>query len=130
MESSNSADVSTIKSRYRGFRIEPGEIESILTAEPAIAQAAVISAQEAHGTRLLAFVVPKAGGPGADPDVWRRVLSERLPEYMVPSAIFPLDALPLTPNGKTSIAALSWPPALQRRQGAILHCLTRQTNGW
>ncbi len=109
--------------KIRGFRIEPGEIESILTAEPTIAQAAVIPSQDAQGTRLLAFVVPRAGSPGADPEVWHRILSERLPEYMVPSAIFALDALPLTPNGKIDRRALlaSCPATTASRDIALPH---------
>ncbi|GAB2695006.1 amino acid adenylation domain-containing protein [Kitasatospora kifunensis] len=95
--------------KLRGFRIELGEVEAALAAHPAVRQAA---AQVREG-RLVGYVVAAAdGGDGhgeALPAALRAQLQERLPHYLVPSAVVVLDALPLTPNGKLDRKALPAP---------------------
>ncbi|GIF17045.1 non-ribosomal peptide synthetase [Actinoplanes teichomyceticus] len=87
--------------KVRGFRIEPGEVESALSGHPGVAQAAVI----VRGDRLLAYVSPA----GVDPQAVREDLASRLPPYMVPAVVVPLEALPTTPNGKIDRGALPDP---------------------
>jgi acyl carrier protein len=53
--------------------------------------------------QLVAYVAPQA----ADRAALREYLKERLPQYMVPSAVVLLDKLPLTANGKVDRQALS-----------------------
>ncbi|MFF1281912.1 amino acid adenylation domain-containing protein [Streptomyces sp. NPDC058299] len=107
--------------KIRGYRIEPGEIERRLTAHPAVARAAVVTADPgdradpAGRRQLVAYVVPAPGGPAPGPEELRRHLSRALPPYMVPGAYVPLPDLPTTVNGKLDVAAL--PPAPARPAG-------------
>jgi len=98
--------------KIRGYRIEPGEVESALLGHPQVIQAAVLATaarssrpkQESSGSELAAYVVGDV--TAADLRNW---LSQRLPDYMVPSWFIALDELPLTRNGKLDRSALPDP---------------------
>ncbi|GID33102.1 non-ribosomal peptide synthetase [Paractinoplanes brasiliensis] len=93
--------------KVRGFRIEIGEIESVLAAHPDVTAAAVaVRPNPAGERRLVAYVVVEPETALAD---LRKHLSETVPEYMVPATFMVLDALPLTPNGKVDRKALPDP---------------------
>ena len=98
--------------KVRGFRIEPGEIEAVLAAHPAVGQAVVAAFGDDAGRRLAAWLVPAdpaAGIPAASE--LRAFLRGRLPEFMVPATFTELTSVPLTPNGKVDRAALPAPEA-------------------
>jgi len=86
--------------KFRGFRIEPGEIETALTALPGVKLAAVLLREDHPGDkRLVGYITAE---PGSTPDVaaLRSALLRKLPEYMVPAPIMVLDTMPVTPSGK------------------------------
>ncbi|HSK78164.1 MAG TPA: amino acid adenylation domain-containing protein, partial [Thermoanaerobaculia bacterium] len=101
--------------KVRGFRVEPGEIETALTAHPRLSSAVVLAErEEAGGHRLVAYVVAAPAAPAAataaiapEPSELRDFLRQRLPEFMVPSAWVSLPALPLTANSKVDRKALT-----------------------
>ncbi len=97
--------------QIRGFRVEPGEVEAVLKDHASVHEAAVIDRLDASGDRsLVAYVTPDASTPSGA-DALQRFLRERLPAYMLPSAITRLSELPLTPNGKPDRKALPAPRA-------------------
>ncbi len=106
--------------KIRGYRIEPGEVESVLLAHPAVRAAAVIAAELGPGDRcLIAYVVAPANNAALIPEL-RKFLQARLPAYMVPARIVPVDRIPLNPNGKLDRSALPafQPPASPPRASA------------
>jgi non-ribosomal peptide synthetase component F/acyl carrier protein len=110
--------------KVRGFRIECGEVESVLTRHPAVAEAAVVSREDVPGDkRLVAYVVPRGAAPPGPSDL-RRFLSDQLPRYMVPSAFVAIEALPMTANGKVARDALPAPEDPRRESTIVSTALT------
>ncbi|HEU4562474.1 MAG TPA: amino acid adenylation domain-containing protein [Longimicrobium sp.] len=93
--------------KVRGFRVEPGEIETVLMAHPAVREAAVVAWDDRGEKRLAAYVVSDGAHPSASE--LREHVRSHLPEYMVPDAMTFLDELPHTPNGKVDRLALPEP---------------------
>ncbi|HVR98125.1 MAG TPA: amino acid adenylation domain-containing protein [Thermoanaerobaculia bacterium] len=95
--------------KLRGYRVELGEIETVLVEHPAVRGAVVLLRQDDSGERYLAAWV--ACDPAAAPSAaeLRELLKGRLPEYMVPTAVTVMEALPLNASGKVEVRALPEP---------------------
>ena len=87
--------------KIRGFRIELAEIEAVLSQHPKVRECAIL----AKCDRLIAYAVLHPGETLTVSEL-RNYLAEKLPEYMVPSALVTLDEMPLTVNGKIERQAL------------------------
>lgn len=92
--------------KIRGHRVEPGEIAACVMEHPGVAAAAVLVREGSAGQSLLeVYAVARKAAP-ADEDL-RAWMRHRLPEYMLPSRVFWLEALPLTANGKLDLTRLA-----------------------
>ncbi|HEX8852442.1 MAG TPA: amino acid adenylation domain-containing protein, partial [Pyrinomonadaceae bacterium] len=93
--------------KVRGFRIELEEVEFALKQCPGVRQGVVVASAEPSGDeRLLAYVTTEQGKTLTSGEL-RFFVSERLPEYMIPSVFVLLEELPLTPSGKIDRKALT-----------------------
>jgi amino acid adenylation domain-containing protein len=94
--------------KIRGFRVEFGEIESMLLKHPEVRAAGVRAWDLESGEKYTAaYVVPRAN-TRPPVDELREFLKQTLPDYMIPSAFVFMDDLPLT-NGKLDRTALPKP---------------------
>ncbi|MFF0544460.1 non-ribosomal peptide synthase/polyketide synthase [Nocardia thailandica] len=99
--------------KFRGQRIELGDIEAALAAHPDVAQAAALVVGGPAGDRLVGYAVPVPGA-APDPAALRAAGAAALPSYMVPSAVVVLEAFPLNTSGKLDRKALPAPEVTER----------------
>lgn len=92
--------------KVRGFRIEPGEIESTLLRHPDIREAVVLAREAQAGNTY--------GSVSGDHLLWAYLVTDRefiiselreytagkLPDYMIPTYFVKLETMPVTPTGK------------------------------
>ncbi len=95
--------------KIRGYRIELGEIQVALAGCVGVQQAVVIAREDRPGDKRLVGYVTESVSGAVDPAGLRAAVGERLPAYMVPTAVVVLEALPLTVNGKLDTRALPAP---------------------
>ena len=108
--------------KIRGHRVEPGEIENVLSSHKEVKACCVIAAKDVvQSQRLIAYVVSEANTQSGS---LKAYLKARLPEYMVPAIWIEMDSLPLSPNGKTDRKALPLPENKIARQMEIVPPVT------
>lgn len=110
--------------KLRGYRIEPGEIETRLNHHPEIKESVVVARGDEGSKYLVAFYLVKASTEESltelDVDALKSSLRQDLPEYMVPAAYISLATIPLTPNGKVNRLALeTMDLSLKSKQGYL-----------
>jgi hypothetical protein len=94
--------------KIRGFRVEPGEVETVLRLHEGIADAVVTARPDSLGEyRLIGYVISRNGPLPATH--LRDFARAQLPLYMVPAQFVFLKKFPLTPNGKIDIRNLPSP---------------------
>ncbi|HLJ16218.1 MAG TPA: amino acid adenylation domain-containing protein [Bryobacteraceae bacterium] len=95
--------------KLRGFRINLGEIETVLTQHPGVEEAVVgTTADAGGGQHMVAYWIGRQADAPSDEEL-RAHLGHSLPSYMLPSFFVRLQAFPLTPNGKLDRRALPPP---------------------
>ena len=103
--------------KIRGYRIELSEIENAVLSYPSLLQAVVIAKslhkenEEYDNNRtLICYYVEKAK---TDSQKLKDYLSDKLPNYMVPSYYVKLEILPLNSSGKLDLKALPDPEVIK-----------------
>ncbi len=97
--------------KLRGYRIEPGEIETALAEHPAVRQAIVRLHRTSSGDDQLAAYFVAAADVREMPTAGdlRDYLLTRLPAYLVPTHFVEIGQIPVTRNGKYDRSALPVP---------------------
>jgi acyl carrier protein len=103
--------------QIRGFRVELGEIEAVLSAHPGVREAVVLPHGQGEQLQPVGYYIPASGGTPATAGL-RRYLQARLPDYMMPTRLIPVEAFPMTANGKLDRDALRRPDKLRQMDDA------------
>lgn len=130
--------------KIKGYRIECGEIESILNKHPKVISSTVFAWDDSSGiNRLVAYIIPLIQNHDAKitkmsfsdnniisifsgsyldvlDNTLRHYLKKILPAYMVPSFLIFMDTFPLTPNGKIAKKEISAYLSVTRNKKPIL----------
>jgi amino acid adenylation domain-containing protein len=91
--------------KIRGFRVDPSEIESILSRHPGVARVAVMPESVSGLLRLRAYVTLRSGAKSLGADL-NAFLKQTLPDSFTPALYTFVDCFPLLPNGKLDRSAL------------------------
>jgi amino acid adenylation domain-containing protein len=112
--------------KVRGHRVEPGEIEVLLTAQKGIQDVVVMAREDLPGQLyLVAYLV--SGNSEKDTIFIRNQLKGVLPDYMIPDAFVWLDAFPKTSSGKIDKKSLPKPDNKRPETGVFYKAPTSAT---
>ena len=93
--------------KTRGYRVELGEIESVLYGHPAVREVAAVAVpDEILGNRLCAVISVQKGAELSREEVLL-FCAKRLPQYMLPDKIEFREFIPKTSTGKTDRVSLA-----------------------
>ncbi|GAA3624853.1 hypothetical protein GCM10022419_133050 [Nonomuraea rosea] len=92
--------------KLNGYRVEPGEVESVLAEHPSVAQSVAAILGTNSQRRLVGYYVPRGE---VSAEELMAYLADRVPGYLMPSALHAIDAVPLNANGKVDRKALPDP---------------------
>jgi amino acid adenylation domain-containing protein len=99
--------------KIRGFRIELGEIENKLSEHPLVSQSIVLCKERRPARKnIVAYYVLNRSTREKNGNLIKsfiKYLSDKLPDYMIPSFFVKLEKLPLSVNGKIDRKALPDP---------------------
>ncbi|MEO3974855.1 amino acid adenylation domain-containing protein [Streptomyces sp. CAU 1734] len=104
--------------KIRGYRVELGEVETHLARLPGVDQAVAAARGPAGEQVLVGYLVPAADTAPPPVADMRRLLAEKLPDYLVPSRFVVLPELPRQAHGKVDRRALPEPGAAGAGEGA------------
>jgi len=92
--------------KVRGYRVEPGEVSTVLGQHPAVQTSVVVATDDAPGEKQLVAYLVLSAGATVSATALREYLRQRVPDYMVPASFVVLPTLPVTEQGKVNRAAL------------------------
>ncbi|WP_306362892.1 non-ribosomal peptide synthetase [Nocardia sp. CC227C] len=95
--------------KVRGFRVELGEIDAVLTEHADVDFAVTLGRTLPSGATALVSYVRAAPGRAVDTAALTAYAADILPAHMVPAAVLVIDEVPLTTNGKLDHRALPEP---------------------
>ena len=90
----------------RGYRIEPGEIESILLEKEDIVSVFVMKQEAKSGSEHLACFYKVKNNIDVNELELVSTLEKRIPDYMIPEYFKCIEDFPLTPSGKMDVSKM------------------------
>ncbi len=113
--------------KIRGCRIELGEIEAKVKAHPGVRESVVVARPDERGElQLVAYIAAEYFSGDISAAELINYLRERLPGYMVPTAVVRIDSWPMTANGKIDRSALRPPESTGSASVASPHTTTER----